>query len=157
MNVFDIDLKSGFIFINKCHVAPLGLPDFKRISEASGIGFEDVARNSDWPMYGAKVWIRDKEFWMNVSFFCENIESVWLSWCGGVVQAKGFNAEESDLIFDKNALSKFIKLVVGKCPDKKEYNHDVYLFEWGKISVSASLQSISVNVGISWKSVKRTV
>lgn len=151
MKNVELDLKNGKLLIDGCVIAPLGLDDFISVTNQKAIKFDEVTRNADWPMYGSEVSIQNQKFWMNVSFNQKKFDSVWLSWNGGVVAKKGYDTTEKELISDKNSLSNLMKKVFQKEPEVKEYNHDVFLFDWGYISTSASLQSVMVTLGISWK------
>lgn len=136
--------------INGCVAAPLDLDDFIRALNANNIPFANTTRNADWPTYGIKVSIQNQSYWGSFSFHEKKFDSAWLSWDGGITSRKGYNTTEKELIADKNALSKFMANIIGKEPEVREYNHDMFMFDWGYVSTSASLQSVAVTVGISW-------
>lgn len=151
MSNMQLDVSSGKISIDGHLVAPMNLSGFECAIKANGIEAQDCTRNEGWPTFGLEVKIDGQEFWMNISFKGNELYSVWLSWNGGISEKKGYDTTERELISDKNALSKFLSRKIGKQPEVKDYNRDIFLFDWGYVSASASLQSVMVSVGIAWQ------
>lgn len=156
MKNVEFDFTKGLILIEGYVVAPLNLDDFLRVTEQHLIETKDCTRNQDWPTYGLETKINVQDFWMNVSFHQKELHSVWFLWNGGIAGKKGYDTTENELITDKNSLTKILVKIIGKQPEVKEYNHNVFLFDWGYISIAASLQSAMVTIGVSWQTFNKT-
>ena len=150
MNDAKIDLITGNIVVNGVSIAPLTLDEFLRITIQHNIKFKKNIPNEGWSNFGLGVTINNQDFGLNISYSKNELYSTWFSWAGGISEKKGYDTTEKELIADKNSLSKFLTKIIGKEPEEKEYNHNIFLFEWGNISVAASLQSAMVSMGVTW-------
>jgi len=145
------DLNNGNVTANGAVIAPLSLSAFLQINAAKRLGAQEVFKTNGRVKYGLTAKISDRIFGMNIAFAESTIDSIYLSWDGGNSGKKGYDATEKELISDKNSLSKMLAKILGKAPEVVEYNHDVFLFEWGYISTAAALRSSTVGIGVSWK------
>ena len=149
------DLKNGYVLIDGHIIAPLNLTDFLITASQNKIDVKDLERNEGWPIYGLDTKINAEVFWMNIAYENNALYSLYASWNGGICGKKNYDTTERELISDKNALSKIVEKVIGKTPTVKNYNHDMFMFDWGNIAVAASLQSIMVTLGITWNEFER--
>lgn len=152
MDEFKLDTRTGHFLVEDYVVLPLPRAQFETLISARLIEIENVAIVDDSKSFHFSGNINSYEFGINVSYLGNELSLCWLAWEGGFSGHKGYATSESELIADKNALSKFISTISGKPPETKQYNHDVFMFEWGNISTSACLQAVIATIGVHWRS-----
>ena len=150
MNNINFSIDDGKIQLNGEIIAPLSLSDFKAAAEKRGVIYNEFHPTAGWTTVGLDVNIISYQFGMNISYSDNTLAGCWFGWDGGISGLKGYNATEKELIADKNSLTKIIASALCRQPDKQNYNNDVFLYEWGCISTSASLKSSNVAVGVKW-------
>lgn len=152
MSTFEINIFRGVIEVKGAVIAPLDIDGTRVGCVKMKLPIVEHDAKNGWKKIMANISINNEIFGMNMNFFNGKLQSIWFSWLGGKVGKKGYNASERDLIEDKNKLSKLMaKSILGKNPDLKDYNKDVYYFDWGYISISASIQSNIVVMGMVWE------
>lgn len=151
MNKITIDASRGILFLNDVPIAPLSIVQLRHNLLLAKATAEEILPSIDYITFGLDGSIKGEEFGVNITYQKNALVSVWLAWDGGIVQKKGYETSERELIADKNRLTKFMSRLLGKEPESRFYNHDVFSYEWGSISVAASLNSTLVTAGISWK------
>lgn len=149
-NKMHINFSAGLVELNGVIIAPLGLRETRTALLNADIKFVEFVKNDDWVTIGVDICIFDQNFGMNLDFQKERLSLAWLSWHGGIVGKKGYSSSECDLIKDKNKLSLFLSKNFQKTPDISDYSKDIFNFEWGYVSASASLQSFIVTIGLEW-------
>lgn len=150
INKININFSAGLVESNGVIIAPLDLRKARAALLSADIEFMEFVKNDGWITIGVDVCIFDQKFGMNLDFQEDRLSLVWLSWYDGIVGKKGYSSSEEDLIKDKNKLSRFLSENFQKPPEISDYSKDVFNFEWGYVSASASLQSVIVTIGLEW-------
>jgi hypothetical protein len=151
MNNINFSTDDGKVLLDDAIVAPLSLSNFRIIAEERKIKYGEYQPSAGWITIAMDVNILSDKFGMNISYNENNLMACWFGWDAGISSLKGYETSEKELIADKNSLSKIISKKLCKNPEEKNYNNDVFLYEWGYISTVASIKSTSVAVGIGWK------
>jgi hypothetical protein len=149
MNNFNIDVKNGEISINNQIIYTPRNTDLPRSLE--NFGFTSTTRNPDYPSHGIEVNFLGEKLSLTITTHQTAIYSAWMLWNGGAAGRKGYECTEIELISDKNSLSKKLSLALGKQPSQINYNKNIFMYDWGDISVSAAIQSMMVSIGLSWR------
>lgn len=156
MSHLKFSIADGKILMDGKTIAPLDFIDFKIIANRIGINFYESSPMKRWKNIGLDVEFSSNKFGMTMSYEEGKLYSCWFGWDGGISKLKGYETTERELIADKNLLTKIMVKNLNKSPDVKNYNHDIFQFDWGQISTSASIQSTSVAIGIAWFSLNRS-
>ncbi|MYN29377.1 hypothetical protein [Duganella levis] len=149
MKTININVVSGSLDAAGVVIAPLNL-DMTRVAlEEAGIVFNENSKDGGWTSISAIVSMAGQSFGMNIEFKGKKLFSIDLRWRDGAAEKKGYDASEKDLIADKNSLSRLIEKKIAKfSPQEPSYNADVFNYDWGFISASASIRSSIVVMGL---------
>lgn len=150
MKTISFDTKNGYLLLNDIVVAPLGEHEFIKIAKKNNIEIKNNQTNTYVHNLSTCGIINEFEFGINFIFENCCIKHVWLSWDGGNTKKYGYNITENQLIFDKNSLTQLLTKIINKSPDETKKSFSAFNFPWGNISASASIQSATASIGISW-------
>jgi hypothetical protein len=152
MKNIKINTISGHLSIDETIISPLEVSRLEATLNELEEKYKKITPTNGWTNFALDAAIVPYKFGLNISYHKNKIHSCWLAWDGGISKGKGYECTENELISDKNRLTKFMAKFLGKAPDEKNYTRDLFQFEWGYISTSASLQSAIATIGFSWKS-----
>lgn len=150
MKKISFDTKNGYILLDNIVIAPLGEIEF--IERSIKYKFEIMTNQTNTHIHNFSTFGTLNEFEFGVNFIFENsfMKSIWLFWDGGNSKKYGYNTTENQLIADKNNLAKLLAKIFDKEPDEIQKTFSVFYFPWGNVSASASIQSSTTAIGISW-------
>ena len=150
MKKISFDTKNGYLLLSGVIIAPLNEYEFTKTAEENNIEIENNQTNTYVHSLSTCGKLNEFEFGINFTFENYCMTSVWLSWDGGNTKKSGYDTTENQLIADKNSLTKLLAEVLGKDPDEIKKTFSAFNFPWGNISASASIQSATTSIGISW-------
>lgn len=150
MNTIAIDLSSGALLVGATVIAPKSIDEFRQTVLGLGLSIREMVPNAGFITFGMSGTWCGETFGINITYHDGVLQPVWLAWAGGIKSKKGYETTEVELVADKNRLSKLLSKYFKKDPDIQEHTHDVFEFDWGRVSVAASLKSTLVSVGLRW-------
>ena len=150
MKKISFDTKTGNILLDNIVIAPLGEIEF--IEKSMKYKIEPITTQTNTHIHNFSTFGTLNEFEFGVNFIFENsfMKSIWLFWDGGNSKKYGYNTTENQLIADKNNLAKLLAKIFDKEPDEIKKTFSAFYFPWGNVSASASIQSSTTAIGISW-------
>ena len=150
MKEFKIDIVSGDIFLTDVKILPLDRINFRSVAGS------EFVKKSDWPVNftiysNSQTVLGSYPFQAKVWFTGDLLHLFSLHWLDGMTKQKGWNSDESDLIRDKSSLTRLIKKIAGRDPDKTEEYEDIFDFNWGSIKVLGVRKAMYPKIDISWR------
>lgn len=151
MRKISFDTSVGAVVLDGTIIAPLPLAHFRKALESAVFPADEFRPNNDFTTFGLEGTLDGEIFGINVTYNGNTLEAVWLAWDGGVTKKKGYETSKSELINDKNKLTKILSKILEREPSEKTEAYSNFAYDWGDISVSAALASAMVAVGINWR------
>lgn len=151
MKKIKIDVTTGNIFLDDIHILPLDEVDF-----LLAFGSQFIDKNQYPAEYGLTAYSNSNiacgsySFEAKVWFKNGFLEMLSLHWLDGITKQKGWDSSDADLINDKSSLTRLIKKIAGKNPDKTEDYEDLFKFHWGDIAVHGVIQAMYPKIDITW-------
>lgn len=147
----EIDVLSGNVLLDHLTILPLGEMDFLL---AAGQFFTN---KNNYPVElgltsytNGDVKFGSSFFQLEIWFRDSNLEMLSMDWLGGITKEKGWNSSDSDLIHDKNSLTRLVRKMVGKNPERMDEYEDLFEFEWGLIFVHCVRKAMYAKIDITW-------
>lgn len=150
MKVIYFNTESGQLMLNNIHVAPFDEQKFIVNMKENAIDIEKHTTGTHIRNFSTSRSLKGLEFGINFIFDCAHMQSVWMSWDGGNTKKYGYDTTESQLLSDKDTLVKLLSKSFNRNPDEINKASSTFQFPWGHISASASIQSSTAAIGISW-------
>ncbi len=129
------------IFENSSYISPISnILDIKNIFLLSKEKIRDSA--PDFKIAGPlDVILWNRKFLMGLRLRKERIHSLTFTLADGKVNSLGYDAEESDLLEEKNFLRRLVEKNLNFKANNTTLGVDEFEFEWGKLTISASIKS----------------
>lgn len=150
MKKFKIDIVSGNVFLGDVKILPRDKANFCSVAGLEFVKKSDYSVNFTIFSNSQTVW-GSYPFQAKVWFTGDLLHLFSLHWLDGMTKQKGWNSDESDLIHDKSSLTRLIKKIVGRDPDKTEEYEDIFDFDWGSIKVLGVRKAFYPKIDISWR------
>lgn len=152
MNRLELLTATGSIALNGIKILPLSLADFLSAVDDVIVSEDDLPLDLGLSGYTIEpVKFINYAFELKVRFKDGLLKYASLAWEGGVTELKGWDSVLSDLIADKNMLSRRFAKAFNVRRDKISDDQDCFRFDWGIIEVNPVKLAMYVKMDIWWR------